>query len=105
MRFTKKIICFLLASAGSLTVIANPVPKENNDVQMLIHLLEYISVDYPSAIKDGRIISREEFAEMKEFSTKAGNLAEKLKGSYASDPAFDNVAKLKTLIENKASHS
>ena len=32
-------------------------------------LLDYIAVDYPGAVSDGRVISEAEYAEMREFST------------------------------------
>jgi high-affinity iron transporter len=31
-------------------------------------LLDYVAVDYPGAVRDGRIISAAEYAEMSEFS-------------------------------------
>lgn len=38
------------------------------DSRQLIQLIEYISVDYPEAVEGGRVINKEEYREMLEFS-------------------------------------
>ena len=37
---------------------------------MMVHLLDYIAVDYSMAVQNGQIISQAEFQEMNEFAAK-----------------------------------
>ncbi|HUR82281.1 MAG TPA: cytochrome c/FTR1 family iron permease, partial [Thermoanaerobaculia bacterium] len=49
------------------TAFAQP----GDDVRRAVHLLDYIAQDYPGAVKDGRVISEQEYGEMREFSRAA----------------------------------
>lgn len=49
--------------------------KNEHNIQTIIHLLGYVSMDYPQAVQNGKIISRQEFDEQIEFSNQALILA------------------------------
>jgi high-affinity iron transporter len=49
---------------------AEDQPNENN-VRQVWQILDYLSVDYAGAVKDGEILEASEYAEMQEFSTTA----------------------------------
>jgi high-affinity iron transporter len=51
----------ILAASGAAIAAATPA-------ETVWRLLDYVAVDYPGAIQDGRIISASEYAEMVEFS-------------------------------------
>ena len=59
----------VLASLLALA-LAFPAPARADDtaVQTTWRLLDYVAVDYPGAVQDGRIVSQLEFDEMREFS-------------------------------------
>jgi len=50
--------------------MANDQPNEN-DVRQVWQILDYLSVDYAGAVKDGEIVAASEYAEMQEFSKTA----------------------------------
>jgi high-affinity iron transporter len=64
------IILCLLALIG-----ASPAAAQATEVQTSWRLLDYIAVDYPGAVKDGRIVSAAEYKEMTEF---AGSVSERI---------------------------
>ena len=42
--------------------------------QVILHLLDYIAVDYPEFVKDGVVLDRAEYEEQVEFAARAGDL-------------------------------
>jgi high-affinity iron transporter len=56
----------LLMAAAALPTAAR---ADDAAVQTTWRLLDYIAVDYPGAVQDGRIVSELEYDEMREFST------------------------------------
>ena len=73
------------------------------DTQTLWRLLDYIAVDYPGAVENGKVISEAEYSEMTEFSqTVVAGMAE-LPTSQARGGLMANAAKLKSSVARKAS--
>lgn len=58
----------LSALAAFLCVVAAPSHAAEADVRRVWQLLDYLSVDYAGAVKDGAVVSASEFLEMKEFA-------------------------------------
>ena len=46
--------------------------------RFLVHLLDYMALDYPGAVQNGHVISKSEYAEQKEFAASALNTAKSL---------------------------
>ncbi len=65
----------LLMAALLALGLASAARADDAAVQTSWRLLDYIAVDYPGAIEDGRIVSQLEYDEMLEFS---GSVAERL---------------------------
>jgi high-affinity iron transporter len=82
---------FLLGLA-ILFAAAPALAAGQSDVQTTWQLLDYLAVDYGGAVKDGKVLSASEYAEMREFSSSA---AEKI----ATLPA--NPAKASLVVESK----
>ena len=55
--------------------------QEASSAQTTWRLLDYLSVDYAGAVKDGKVISPSEYAEMNEF---AGQVRERIAGLPAT---------------------
>src|SRR3954468_21671000 len=47
---------------------ATPAAAQQADVQTSWRLLDYLAVDYPGAVRDGRVVSASESKEMSEFA-------------------------------------
>lgn len=63
------------------------------NVQTLLHILDYISVDYPGTVKDGVITDKEEYREQIEFSRSLNDLLDKL-------PAHSLMRKLRQQVDS-----
>src|SRR5688572_16938917 len=62
----KRIAFALLLAAAALPTAAR---ADDAAVQTTWRLLDYVAVDYPGAVQDGRIVSQLEYDEMREFSS------------------------------------
>jgi high-affinity iron transporter len=60
-----RLLAPLLLLAG---LVATPAHAQQAEVQTTWRLLDYVAVDYPEAVRDGRIVNEAEYAEMIEFS-------------------------------------
>ena len=85
--------------AGLLAVLvfaAAPMvhAQEATSSQTAWRLLDYLSVDYAGAVKDGKVISPSEYAEMNEF---AGQVRDRIAGLPATKAQPDLLAKAESL--------
>lgn len=78
-----------------------PARTETAPVQVAWRLLDYIAVDYPEAVQDGRIISETEFAEMTEFAQSAQGRIAALSPSEAQEDLQARAVALQSLIAEK----
>lgn len=82
--------------AGTFAARANP------QVQMLWQLLDYIAVDYPGAVQDGKIVSAMEYQEMQEFSASVGERLAQLPEHPARNALETQAAALQAAVAGKA---
>jgi high-affinity iron transporter len=87
-------------AAGTLLLlsIALKANEKNSNARMMVHLLDYIAVDYSMAVNQGKIISAAEYKEMEEFANTINSLGQNAPASVKSD-----IKLLRTLISEKAS--
>jgi high-affinity iron transporter len=69
---------------------------------MTLHLLDYIAVDYPNAVEDGRVKSADEYKEMTEFAGDVAKLLQTLPDNAARPALVADGAKLAALVARKA---
>jgi high-affinity iron transporter len=65
-------------------------------------LLDYIAVDYPGAVSDGRVISEAEYAEMREFSTSVRSRIAALPAHEAQSRLLAGSSVLISAVETRA---
>ncbi|MGE5561790.1 MAG: FTR1 family protein [Bacillota bacterium] len=84
-----RIAALLVAALAALTA---PVAASAaaSDVQTTWQMLNYMSVDYSGAVRDGKIVSQSEYGEMREF---AGSVRQQIAGLPASPAKADLLAK------------
>ncbi|MDZ7845584.1 MAG: cytochrome c [Owenweeksia sp.] len=92
MAYSKKLIISLFTVVFSLSLSA-----KDEQARMMVHLLDYIAVDYSMAVQNGKIISQAEYGEMQEFAKTIANLGQKAPASMQSD-----ILLLQELIGEKA---
>ena len=76
--------------------------RADTGVQTTWRLLDYIAVDYPGAVADGRVVSDFEYKEMTEFSASVAERVAALPASPARAGLEAEAARLKSAIEAKA---
>jgi len=94
---------FCLLAALTILNIA-PAAFAQDQPKRLVALLDYLGSDYKNAVRDGKVLSQDEYGEMQEFSRRSLDLFKQLKEIDKADKAGVEPA-LKSLasqIENKA---
>lgn len=92
----------LLSFVVGLTSAAAASPADDEKAQTIVHMLDYVGVDYPEFVRDGKVLNAEEYAEQREFAEQAMTLLEQLP-TVPEQPALARKAKeLLTRIEAKA---
>ena len=94
--------CFLaIAALLSAAPLAFAQP---DDAKRLVSLLDYLGSDYKNAVKDGKILSADEYTEMQEFSKRSQELFNQLKQADKADRAGieSTIKSLAAQIDKKA---
>jgi high-affinity iron transporter len=84
------------------TALPSTASAQTNDVETAWRLLDYVAVDYAGAVRDGKVVSASEYAEMREFSASVAEKVAALPGKPAKGGLVGESARFKTLIERKA---
>ena len=94
------------AVLGLLALLAVALPSAASAnaaaVQTSWRLLDYIAVDYPGAVQDGRIVSDAEYAEMREFSATVAQRLAALPAHPQRDELVAGAAALRQAVESRA---
>lgn len=61
----------LVLVATNLHGIAVAAQADDEKAQTIVHMLDYVGVDYPEFVRDSRVVNAEEYAEQREFATQA----------------------------------
>ncbi len=92
MKYLISLLLLVLSSVASASV----------DNTRFLQLVDYIGVDYPGAVQNGKIISQEEYTEMQEFSATVVEQARQLDSSEPSAGLTALAVKLQGLVKNHA---
>ena len=68
----------------------------------LLHILDYVAVDYPGVVRDGRILNPAEYREQQEFAGQLGPLVSRLPEGPAKAEIDRQARRLAELIDVKA---
>ena len=99
MRRLPSLLLILLAAFFSAAAQAEG-PQQT--VETTWRLIDYLSVDYAGAVKDGRVISSSEYAEMREFSATVTTNLHALSDSPAKASLEAQGRTLQQAIDGKA---
>lgn len=80
---------------------AGPAVAEPDRFLKLLHLLEYVAVDYAAAVSDGEVIDAHEYEEMQEFVEEIGALADKLPPAPMRDAVVTGIAAFSDEVDNR----
>jgi high-affinity iron transporter len=72
------------------------------DAQTLLHLLDYIGVDYAEAVEGGKVKNEDEYKEMLEFAARVAAQANNLAGNPAKAAIVRDAQALEKQVQDKA---
>lgn len=100
-------ICVLLL----LSLLASTSPAQTGEAgkegnpQSVLHLLDYVSVEYPQFVKDGQVLNPSEYAEQVEFAGNIERAIRALPPNPKRDQYAEQAARLLSAIQAKADGS
>ena len=89
----------------SLHGVAMAAPTDAEKAQTIVHMLDYLGVDYPQTVRDGQVINREEYAEQREFAAQVITLLGDLPATPEQAMLLQQSRALLNRIEAKTSGS
>jgi len=90
---------FLIALLFALAFAA---PTRAQNAQTILHLLDYIGVDYPEAVENGKVKSEDEYKEMLEFTGKVSEQLKSLPENAAKASLLAAAHSLDSQVRDKA---
>lgn len=93
---------WLFAFACSLALAAGAVPGPQEKAQTVIHMLDYVSVDYPEFVQDGKVLNEAEYDEQREFARQSVALLAQLPAVEGQAGLLARARELLARIEAKA---
>jgi len=89
----------MLVVAATATAAA-PAPAADK-AQTIVHMLDYISVDYPQFVRDGKVLDQSEYAEQLEFATQSLALLQQLPAQTGQAELVGKAQALRAAIATK----
>jgi len=96
---SRKLLRQLLASLTLLVLAGSAMAAQGPE--MILHMLDYIRVDYPATVKDRHVINADEYGEMQEFSAQVVELTRALDKSAVSPVLLKEALQLQQAIEQR----
>ena len=100
MTFLLRHLLALVFLAASLTPAA--AAGGDDKAQTAIHMLDYVSVDYPETVQDGQVKDETEYQEQHEFATQVLALLQQLPAVPGNEGLVDKARALVGRIDAKA---
>ncbi len=104
------IVAYLLAvvpAAAQPPAPGSPAPAARSEVvpaeraQNILHMLDYVAVDYPEFVKDGKILDQAEYDEQLEFVTQVRALLGELPARPGRDELIARADQLVALVKTR----
>jgi high-affinity iron transporter len=92
----------LLLLSGLASFHVQAAISDDEKAQTIVHMLDYVSVDYPKFVKDGVALSPSEYEEQLEFTIRAGELLQELPPRADQAALIQQAEALRALIVKKA---
>src|SRR5690606_2753101 len=73
--------------------------------EVIVHMLDYVAVDYSAAVQDGKVISAAEFEEMQDFTRQAATQLEALPARPQQANLLEDARALAQRVHDKAARS
>jgi len=97
--FIFRVLSGALVALLSVGVLAEPLPAQS--AQQVLHLLDYVAVEYPQFVKAGKVIDADEYAEQVEFSAQVADAGRNFPPHPEKEALAASAATLAKLIADK----
>lgn len=91
----------LLILASPSATIAAETATQDRGPQVILHLLDYVSVEYPQFVQAGKVVNQAEYAEQLEFAGQIETMVRALPPNEKRDAYAQRAADLLKLIRDK----
>lgn len=81
---------------------AGAAPADTERAQTIVHMLDYVGVDYPEFVQDGEVLNADEYEEQREFATQVIALMQQLPAVPGQADLLQQAHALLARIEAKA---
>lgn len=104
MTRSSKYLAGIVAIIAMIALQTGPVAaqEQGSGAASIIHLLDYVGVDYGGAVQDGKIKSADEYKEMREFAERALGLMQSLPDKPVRAALIAQARKFSALVEERA---
>lgn len=92
----KYILILAILTASFLHAV-----EEDKSPRFLVHILDYLAIDYPGAVQNGKVIEAAEYAEQLEFANEAVRLVSELPGLKEDKTLLEKMKLLKVSVLEK----
>lgn len=92
----------LLITGLALSGLAAAATEPNEKAQTVVHMLDYVSVDYPEFVKDGKVLNPSEYEEQREFASRAIELLQQLPAKDGQAALISKAGLLLARIDTKS---
>ena len=99
--FPYRHLWFAIVASLCLPVALAAAPSEQERAQTIVHLLDYIAVDYPTFVRDGQVLDTSEYEEQREFAGQAVSLIEQGAATSHNAALVESAHRLQRAIESK----
>jgi high-affinity iron transporter len=95
------VLMTLFGAVGATPAVARAQGVEANP-QAVLHLLDYVAVEYPQFVRDGKVLNQSEYAEQVEFAGEIARSIAKLPANAGRDEYVQQAAHLLASIKAKS---
>jgi len=103
--FLRTLAILIVLSTGSQSALAGTDPAPPSSSETALHLLDYVSVEYPQFVRAGKVVNATEYAEQVEFADQIEQTIRRLPPAPQRDAILSRAAQLSGLIKAKADGS
>lgn len=104
MRFTAFLWWLtIIVPLATFQGVAQAEVSDDDKAQAIVHMLDYVGVDYPESVQNGQVIKQEEYAEQRDFAAQALTLLGQLSPVSEQEVLIRQARELLAHIEAKAS--
>jgi high-affinity iron transporter len=102
--YMSMITLFIAAAASSQIVAASTnAPQTQYTAQKMLHILDYVAVDYGNVIQNGAVVNQSEYREQVEFTARLIEEANNLPQSDEQISLRENAAQLHQAVQQRLS--